>query len=213
MEIIIIGGGGNCKKIIDMILSQNMKIKGILDDKYNDSEIIFYRETKVIGKISDLVKYKIYNIIVTIGSIDFRKDFFNKYNDYNFPNLVNTQACISESANLGKGIVIHYGVYVGPDVILGDFCHLDTNCIVEHDCILEKNIMVCPGVNICGGVEIKNDVFIGVGTTIINSTTDKKIILNNKCLIGAGSLITNSIETNKLYYGTPLLNNIIKNKI
>ena len=196
-----------------MILSQNMKIKGILDDKYNDSEIIFYRETKIIGKISDLVKYKIYNIIVTIGSIDFRKDFFNKYNDYNFPNLIHTQAFISESANLGKGIVIHYGVYVGPDVILGDFCHLDTNCIVEHDCILEKNIMVCPGVNICGGVEIKNDVFIGAGTTILNSTTNKKIILMNKCFIGAGTLITKSIEPNKLYYGTPFLNNFFKIKI
>lgn len=201
MEIILIGGGGNCKKIIDMIISQNMKIKGILDDKYNDIEIDFYRNTKIIGKIDELSNYKEYDIILTIGSIDFRKDFFNKYNNYNFPNLFHTQACISESTNLGKGIVIHYGVYVGPDVIIGNFCHLDTNCIVEHDCILENNIMVCPGVNICGGVEIKNDVFIGAGTTIINSTNKKKIILNKKCFIGVGSLITNSIESNKLYYG------------
>ena len=71
--------------------------------------------------------------------------------------------------------------------------------------------MVCPGVNICGGVEIETDVFIGTGTIIINSTNNKKIILHEKCFIGAGSLITNSIEKNKLYYGTPLLNNIIKN--
>ena len=201
MEIILIGGGGNCKKIIDMIIFQGIKIKGILDDKYNDIIIEFYKEIKIIGKISELSNYKDYNIIVTIGSIDFRKNFFNKYNDYNFPNLVHTQACISESANLGKGVVIHYGVYVGPDVTIGDFCHLDTNCIVEHDCILDNNIMVCPGTNICGGVEIKNDVFIGAGTTIINSTNNKKIILNKTCFIGAGSLITNSIESNKLYYG------------
>ena len=71
--------------------------------------------------------------------------------------------------------------------------------------------MVCPGVNICGGVDINDDVFIGAGTTIINSTKNNKIILHEKCFIGAGSLITNIIEKNKLYYGTPLLNNIIKN--
>jgi len=211
MEIILIGGGGNCKKIIDMIISQNMKIKGILDDKYNNIEIDFYRNTKIIDKISELSNYKKYNIIVTIGSIDFRKNFFNKYNDYNFPNLIHPNSYISESSQLGKGIVIHYGVYVGPDTIIDDFCHLDTNCIVEHDCKLKKNIMVCPGVNICGGVDINDDVFIGAGTTIINSTKNNKIILHEKCFIGAGSLITNIIEKNKLYYGTPLLNNIIKN--
>lgn len=210
MEIILIGGGGNCKKIIDMIISQGKKIKGILDDKYNDINIEFYRKTKIIGKISELPKYKDYNIIVTIGSINFRKEFFNKYIDYKFPNLVHTQACISDTTKLGKGIVVHYGVYVGSDVIIGNFCHLDTSSIIEHDCILKNNIMVCPGVNICGGVKIENDVFIGAGTTIINSTKNKKIILNEKCFIGAGSLITNSIENNKLYYGNPLLNNLNK---
>jgi|UniRef100_A0A6C0IVL0 acetyltransferase EpsM len=201
MEIILIGGGGNCKKIIDMIMSEDINIKGILDDKYTDIQINFYRKTKIIGKISDLIKYKDCNIIVTIGSIDFRKDFFNKYIDYKFPNLIHTKSCISESSQLGKGIVIHYGVYVGPDVIIGDFCHLDTNSIIEHDCNLGNNIMVCPGVNICGGVKIRDNVFIGAGTTIINSTSNKEIILNQKCYIGAGSLITKSIESNKLYYG------------
>lgn len=64
--------------------------------------------------------------------------------------------------------------------------------------------MICPGVNVCGSVKIKDDVFIGAGTTIINSTNSKEIILNQKCFIGAGSLITKSIENNKLYYGNPL---------
>jgi len=208
MEIILIGSGGNSKKIIDMIILKDLKIKGILDDKYNSIDIEFYRKIKIIGKISELPKYKDYNIIVTIGNINFRKEFFNKYTDFHFPNLIHSKSNISESSKLGKGIIIHYGVYIGPDVIVNDFCHLDTNCIIEHDCYLEKNIMVCPGVNICGGVQIKNDVFKGSGTTIINSTEKKKIILNENCFIGAGSLITSSIKNNQLYYGTPLLNNI-----
>ena len=203
MEIILIGGGGNCKKIIDMILSKKLKIKGILDDKFDKNDITCYKNIKIIGKISDIINYKNYNIVVTIGNIDFRANFFNKYNNYKYINIIHNKSSVSDSANLGKGIIIHYGVYVGPNVIIKDFCHLDTSSIVEHDCILEKNIMVCPGTNICGGVEIKDNVFIGAGTTIINSTDNKKIILNNKCFIGAGSLITKSIESNKLYYGNP----------
>ena len=201
MEIILIGGGGNCKKIIDIILSKNIKIIGILDDKFNNEEIIVYRNVKIISKISDLPSYKNYDIVMTIGSIDFRLNFFSKYNDYKFPNIIHNNSYVSDTANLGKGIIIHYGVYVGPDTTINDFCHLDTSSIVEHDCILEKNIMVCPGVNICGGVKIKDNVFIGAGSTIINSTNNKEIVLNNKCFIGAGSLITKTIESNKLYYG------------
>lgn len=201
MEIILIGGGGNCKKIIDIILSKNIKIIGILDDKFNNDEIIVYRNVKIIGKISDLPSYKNYDIVMTIGSIDFRLNFFNKYNDYKYPNIIHNNSSISYTANLGKGIVIHYGVYVGPDTIINDFCHLDTSSIVEHDCILEKNIMVCPNVTICGGVKIKDNVFIGAGSTIINSTHNKEIVLNKKCFVGAGSLITKTIESNKLYYG------------
>lgn len=201
MEIILIGGGGNCKKIIDIILSKNMKIIGILDDKFNNNEIIPYRNVTIIDKIDNLPNYKNYDIIMTIGNIDFRLQFFNKYNDYNFPNLIHNNCSISNTVSLGKGIVIHYGVYIGSDTIINDFCHLDTLSIIEHDCILEKNIMVCPGVNICGGVKIKDNVFIGSGTTIINSSNNKEIILNNKCFIGAGSLITKSITSNKLYYG------------
>jgi len=201
MEIILIGGGGNCKKIIDIILSKNIKIIGILDDKFNNEEIIVYRNVKIISKISDLPSYKNYDIVMTIGNIDFRLNFFSKYNDYKFPNIIHNNSYVSDTANLGKGIIIHYGVYVGPDTTINDFCHLDTSSIVEHDCILEKNIMVCPGVNICGGVKIKDNVFIGAGSTIINSTNNKEIVLNNKCFIGAGSLITKTIESNKLYYG------------
>jgi UDP-perosamine 4-acetyltransferase len=208
MEIILIGGGGNCKKIIDIIASYDYKIIGILDDKYENDQNYFYRNTKIIGKISELPKYKKYQIIMTIGNINFRSHFFDTYNDYNFPNLLHKSCCISESAILGKGVVVHYGVYIGPDAIIGNFCHLDTRCIVEHDCLLNTNIMVCPGVNICGSVKIKDNVFIGAGTIIINSTYKKEIVLNDKCVIGAGSLIIKSIDTNILYYGTPLLNNL-----
>lgn len=205
-KIILIGGGGNCKKIIDIIYSYNLKIEGILDDKFKNKTIDFYRNTKIIGKINSIEKYKEFNIIITIGNINFRTLFFEKYNEYNFINLSHKSCYISETAKLGKGIIIHYGVYVGPDVVIDNFCHLDTNSIVEHDCILNKNIMVCPNVTICGGVNVEDNVFIGASTTIINSTNEKKIILRKNSFIGAGSLINKNIGENILYYGTPLNN-------
>lgn len=205
-EIILIGGGGNCKKIIDIIYSKNIKIKGILDDKFENKIIDFYRNTKIIGKINSIEKYKDFDIIITIGSVNFRKNFIKENYEYNFINLFHNLCYISESAKLGKGIIIHYGVYVGSDAYIDDFCHLDTNSSIEHDCNLEKNVIICPNTTICGGVKIKENVFIGAGTTIINSSLSKEININKNCFIGAGSLITKSINKNTLYYGTPLNN-------
>lgn len=203
-EIILIGGGGNCKKIIDLIYDNQLSIKGILDDKFENKTIDFYRNIKIIGKISSIEKYKDLNIVITIGSIKFRKEFFKKYHEYDFINLFHNSCYISELAKLGKGIIVHYGVYIGPDTIIDDFCHLDTNCIIEHDCILDKNVMICPNVTICGGVKVMENVFIGAGTTIINSTNDKEIILNEDCFVGAGSIVIKSINKEVLYYGMPL---------
>lgn len=205
-KIILIGAGGNSKKIIDIIISQNLEIEGILDDKFENEIINFYRDTQIIGKINSIEKYKDFNIIVTIGNIKFRKYFFEKYYDYNFPNLFHKLCYISETAKMGRGIIIHYGVNVGPDTIIANFCHLDTNCIIEHDCILDNNVMICPNVTICGGVKVQDNVFIGASTTIINSSHSKEININKNCFIGAGSLITKSISENTLYYGTPLNN-------
>ena len=75
----------------------NFEIKGILDDKFNNNKIKFYKNIKIIGKISDINKYKDHDIILTIGNIDFRKNFFSKYKDFNYPNLIHKSCYISDS--------------------------------------------------------------------------------------------------------------------
>lgn len=202
-EIILIGAGGNCKKIIDIIYKCNYTIKGILDDKFVE-ETEFYRGTKIIGKISNIIQYNNFNIVVTIANIDFRKKFFSTYSNYRYINLIHPASCVSESSKLGKGIIIHYGVFIGPDTIIGNYCHIDNQSIIEHDCILSNNVLICPKTTLCGGVKVCDNVFVGAGSTIVNSTKHKEILLNDSCFIGAGSLINKSIDKNILYYGSPL---------
>lgn len=201
--VILIGGGGNCKKIIDILLSYNVSIDGILDDVFVNQSIKFYRGTNIIGKISDIVQYEDSHVYVTIGNINFRRNFFHTYRNYRFPNLIHKTAYISESAWLGKGIIVHHGVYIGSDAVIGDFCHIDTNSSIEHDCRLGINVMVCPLVSFCGYSVIQNHCFIGTGTTVNNSSKEKQITIENNCMIGSGSVITKTIPENVLYYGTP----------
>ena len=202
-SVILIGGGGNCKKVIDMLISYQIKIDGVLDDLYENDEIPFYRNTYIIGKTSNVRQYSNAQIYVTIGNIDFRKRFSQTYPELLYPNLFHKNAYISETVELGKGIIVHHGVYIGSDAVIGDFCHIDTNASVEHDCILGSNVMICPLVSMCGNSKIDNNVFVGAGTTINNSTKLQPIVIGNNSFIGSGSLITRSVPENVLYYGTP----------
>lgn len=202
-KIILIGGGGNSKKIIDILIENGYYIQGILDDKYNNI-IEYYRNIKIIDKISNINNYKNCKFVVTIGDMNFRKSFFSKYSNLNYINVINKKSYISPTVCLGKGIIIHHGVNIGPDVIIGDFSHIDTNGNIEHDTIMGSNCLICPGVIICGHSTIKNNVFVGAGTVVINSTNSKKIIIDDDVIVGAGSIITKSITKNMLYYGNPL---------
>ena len=56
-SVILIGGGGNCKKVIDMLISYQIKIDGVLDDLYENENIPFYRNTYIIGKTSNVRQY------------------------------------------------------------------------------------------------------------------------------------------------------------
>lgn len=202
-SVILIGGGGNCKKIIDILISHQINIDGILDDRYENETIPFYRNTYIIGKISNVRNYPNAHIYITIGNIGFRKQFSQTYSELLYPNLFHKNAYISDTVKLGKGIIVHHGVYIGSDAVIGDFCHIDTNASVEHDCILGSNVMICPLVSMCGNSKIDNNVFVGTGTTINNSTKMQPIVIGNNSFIGSGSLITRPIPENVLYYGTP----------
>ena len=87
-KIILVGGGGHCKSVIDVIEQENkFKISGIVDQhKFLGSKILGY---KVIGTDSDLSKLarKYKYALVTVGQTKtplIRKKLFTLINKAKF---------------------------------------------------------------------------------------------------------------------------------
>ena len=104
-------------------------------------------------------------------------------------------------------------IKIGDDVIIGSNCTIEKPVLgftlignnVKIDDLVQigqnqeigNNTIIATGYKAEAGVKIGSNTFIGMGVTVIS----KNITVGNNCVIGAGTLLTRSIEDNKLVHG------------
>jgi sugar O-acyltransferase (sialic acid O-acetyltransferase NeuD family) len=190
-NIILIGGGGHCKSVIDVIEQEGrFKIVGIVDKpEFFGSDILGY---PVIGNDSNLIDLaKDYKYaLITIGQIkspSLRIKLFNLAigAGFIFPSIVSPRACVSKSSKIGKGTVVMHDVLVNANVAIGENCIINTKALIEHDCQISDNCHISTGSIINGGVMVESGCFIGSGTT-----TKESITIIENSFIKAGSVVS-----------------------
>ena len=200
-KILLIGGGGNCKSIIDVILEDNLySCVGIVDKEKIDIPLDDKRITYVgnDSDLPDLFKSGWNQAFVSIGSVGnpmIRKTLFNKLKELGFsvPNIISKRSFTSSNAVFGVGVFIGKGAAINAGSFIGDCCIINTNSIVEHDCNVGDFVHVSPG-----GVRIGNDTHVGAGAVI-----KQYVSVGNNTIIGMGSVVTKDLESNCIYYGNP----------
>lgn len=204
-KVVVIGSGGHAKVIIDIILQRNkilddnLKIVGILDDKYNEDEKIEIFETFVIGKIEKIfgLPEDVYYVIA-IGNNSVRRKIAEKYSDRKFITLIHPKAIIGEKVNIEDGTVIMAGSIINSYTKIGKHCILNTGSIIEHDNTIKDYVHISPNATLCGGVKVEEETWIGAGTIIIQG---KKIGKN--VTLGAGSVVLKDIPNDCIAIGNP----------
>ena len=189
-KIILIGGGGHCKSVIDVIEQEKKyKIYGIVDKpKFLGSKILGY---KVIGSDLDLEylanKYK--NAIIAVGKIKSPLVRLKLYNlaskaGFKFPSIISPRAYVSKHSNIGNGTVIMHNAVVNANVSIGKNCIINTKSLIEHDCEISDHCHVSTNAIINGSVKIRSKCFIGSNATVRDGITIKE-----KSFIKANSLV------------------------
>lgn len=208
-KIVLIGGGGHCKSILDTLNSSF------------DYEDIFISDprlklgTEINGAIvaggdevlPELLNQGVKYAFVTIGSvgnresIELRRDLYCKAKalGYQIPNVIDRTAIVSESAKLSEGIFIGKRAVVNADVDLGTMAIINTGAIVEHECVVGGFSHISIGVVLAGGVNIGDNTFIGAGTTVIQD-----LYIGKNSVIGAGALVNKCVPDNCKAVGIPV---------
>lgn len=184
----LFGASGHAKVIIDILLSQDIEIKRLIDDNEAVSELVGY---PVLHKAEGLNP-----IIISIGDNKTRKRVYEKLSGHSFASAVHSSAIISTNSSIEEGTVVMQGAIIQSDSKIGRHCIINTGASVDHDCKIEDFVHISPQVTLCGNVSIGEGSWIGAGTIIIPG-----VKIGKWCVIGAGSVVTKNIPDYSLAVG------------
>ena len=187
-KIVLIGGGGHCHSVIDVIeLENRYEIIGIIDTKENIGKKVLGYE--IIGCDDDLetIFLSCKNALITVGQIktsDLRIKLFEKLKNigFNLPVIISPIAYVSKHSSISEGTVIMHHALVNANVKIGKNCIINSKALIEHDCIICDNCHISTSSVINGGVTVKANTFFGS-----NATSKQAIEIAG--FIKAGSLV------------------------
>lgn len=204
-KLLLIGAGGHCKVILDLLLkSKEYDVVGIIDLKERVGDNVF--GIPVVGTDLDLTKFSkkcVKYCFISVGSVgDFslraKLSGLARKAGFLFPNIIHPSALISSQAALGDGNYIAPGVVINAGTQIGNNCILNTGAIIEHDCKLGDFVHLSPGAVLSGGVMIGDYSHIGTGSVVIQG-----LRIGTKAIVGAGSLVTKDVRSGVVVYGNP----------
>lgn len=189
-KILLIGGGGHCKSVIDVIeQEERFEIAGIVDKpKLLGSKVLGYPIIGNDSDLSNLVK-KYQYALITVGQIrspSLRVKLFNLANEAGFilPSIISPNAYVSQHTSIGNGVVIMHNALVSANVVIGDNCIINSKVLIEHDCQIFDHCHISTNATINGGVVVESGCFVGSG-----SITKESITIQKNSFIKAGSLV------------------------
>ena len=181
-KIILVGGGGHCKSVIDVIEQEaQFEIAGIIDKpEFLGSKILGYT---VIGNDFDLksLAKKYNNALITVGQLKSALLRIELYDlvikaGFSLPSIISPSAYISKHSKIGNGTVVMGNVIVNANTSIGDNCIINSKALIEHDCLISDHCHISTNAIINGGVKIGHSCFIGSNAT----TKDNIITFTNK---------------------------------
>lgn len=168
-EIILIGGGGHCSAVIDVIEQEGIyRIAGIIDLKERVGERnLGYGIIGCDDDLPELAK-KYLNFFITIGHLrtaQRRTELFNMIQKLkvNLPPIISPLAYVSKHARIGRGTVIMHMAQINVNAIIGNNCIINSKALIEHDAKVGDHCHVSTGAIINGGTSIGKASFIGSG--------------------------------------------------
>lgn len=200
--LILVGGGGHCKSVIDVAESTRREILGILDlPELLGTDILGYR---VIGSDADVARYADKaEFVVTLGfiknpnlRISLHENIVN--NGGKLATVIASTAQVSRYAEIGEGTVILHNACVNAGVKIGKGAIINTAANIEHDVEVGDYSHISTGTMINGCCKIGKGTFIGSGAVVANG-----ICISNNCVIGAGSVVITDITDSGTYIGCP----------
>jgi sugar O-acyltransferase (sialic acid O-acetyltransferase NeuD family) len=171
--LLIYGGGGHAKSIIEMVKQiGEYAIAGIVDDdrRLAGKQVLGIPVLGTRALLSALTKHGVTlaaNGVGGILDINVRVRVFELLAGagFSFPVLVHPRATVEPSAVIEEGVQVFANAYVGAEAVLHSRCMVNTNAVVSHDCVIGAYTHIAPGALLAGHVHVGERTLVGMGVT------------------------------------------------
>ncbi len=201
-KIVVYGGGGHGKAVIDFIRAlSTYTVVGVLDDGMPAGADVL--GAPVLGGEAHLETLRSQgiglaaNAVGGIHSITQRIQVFERLAQAGFvcPALVHPSAYVEPSAAISAGAHIFPHAYVGSAARIGYGCLINTGAIVSHDCSLAEYVNLSPGVILAGSVQVGTGSLLGMGVNV-----NLGVVIGERVRIGNGAIIKGDVKDGQIVH-------------
>lgn len=200
--VVLIGGGGHCRSVIDVIEAQGtLPIAGIVEQPGFGEEAILGHP--VLGTDDDLPRLarEFSHALITVGQIrtsTVRQSLYRRCLELGFTmhTAISPLAHVSRHAAVGAGSVVMHFALVNAGAEVGANCILNTRALVEHDAVVGGHCHISTDAVLNGGARMGTGAFLGSG-----AHTREGVSIGSGCVVAMGESVLADVPDNTLLRG------------
>lgn len=204
-QLIIIGGGGHARVIIDLLRCAAVyEIVGIVDHGFPEGRR--QHGCAVLGGDAVLPSLRRRGIaLAALGVASVRDNAPRervaervRSEGFSFPSLVHPNAVVSRDAVLADGVQVMAGAVIQSGARIGGGAIVNTRAGVDHDCTIGQFVHVSVGATLSGDVTVGDGAFIGAGAVV-----KQGIRIGAHAIVAAGAVVIRDVPDGATVMGVP----------
>lgn len=203
-NIFILGVGNNTPVYIDLVEACGYVVVGLFhyNEKrtgeqicgipiLNSSESLFQKESLETMQFA-----------ISVGDNRIRARISKRIREKggHIPTLVHPSAVVSKYAEIAKGVVVHSNSVIQAGASIGQDTVVSYNASISHTSTIGQACYVAFGSTIGAYVHVGDHVLVGQAAILISGRVEH---IGENSIIGAGSVVTRSLEANTTVRGNP----------
>ena len=193
-SIIVYGGGGHGKAVIELIQAiGGYSIIGVVDDGLAPGSFVLGQPVlgdgaRALPALKEAGCALAINAVGGIGAVSSRIQVFERLKAAGFtsPALVHPRAVVEPSVQLSPGAQVFPQAYVGSETKVSNGVIVNTGAIISHECTLADYVNLSPGAILAGGVNVAEAALIGMGVTVnLNVSIGARARIGNSATVKA----------------------------
>jgi len=117
--------------------------------------------------------------------------------------FVSARAVVAPGFWPAPGMQVFSGCFISADVAFEPGVIVNANSSISHDGRIGSYVTISPGCSLAGRIILENDVYIGVGATLMSSVPQRYLRVGEAATVGAGAVVIADVAPGDIVVGVP----------